>query len=136
MCNNSLIFMTTTTEAAVLSNGIIPLTTIQRRRSRSIQNGTNSVLLNTPGYYKVNVGVTFTAPAAGDVTVKVQKNSVDIPGMTATTTISTATTEVRTLNLSGIIRVFCNEDIATITLVNVDSDVTIQNVSLDIEYLD
>lgn len=136
MCNNSLIFMTTTTDAAVLSNGIIPLTTIQRRRSKSIQNGTNSVILNTPGYYKVNVSVTFSAPVAGDVTINVQKNNVTIPGMTATTTIITANTEVRTLNLNGIVRVYCNEDIATLTLVNTDSEITILNVSLDIEYLD
>lgn len=136
MCNNSLIFMTTTTEASVLANGIIPLTTIQRRRSRSIQNGTNSVLLNSSGYYKINASITFTAPAAGVVTVKMQKNNNDIPGVTASTTITTADTEVRTLNLSGIVRVFCNEDVATLTLINSDSAITVQNVSLDIEYLD
>ena len=137
MCNNdSLIFMTTTTEASVLANGIIPLTTIQRRRGRAIQNGTNSVLLGGAGYYKVNASVTFTAPVAGITRIKLQKNNVDVPGITAGTTITTATTEVRTLNISGIVRVFCNEDIATLTLVNNGVAITIQNVSLDIEYLD
>ena len=136
MCNNSLIFMTTTTDAAVLANGIIPLTTIQRRRGRSVQNGTNSILLNTPGYYKITGSVTFTAPAAGVVNVQLQKNNVDVPGITSGTTITTATTEVRTLNISGIVRVYCNEDIATLTLVNNGVAITIQNVALDVEYLD
>ena len=135
MCNNSLIFMTTTTDSSVLANGIIPLTTIQRRRGRVIQNGTNSVLLNTPGYYKVTGSVTFTAPAAGVVNIQLQKNNVDVPGMTAGTTITTATTEVRTLNISGIVRVYCNEDIATLTIVNNGVAITVENVALDVEYL-
>lgn len=136
MCNNSLIFMTTTTDAAVLANGTIPLTTIQRRRGRVIQNGTNSVLLNMPGYYKVTGSVTFTAPAAGVANIQLQKNNVDVPGITAGETITTATTEVRTLNISGVVRVYCNEDIATLTLVNNGVAITVQNVALDVEYLD
>lgn len=135
MCNDSLIFMTTTTNASVLENGVIPLTTIQRRRGRALQDGTNSVTLTAPGYYKVNTSITFTAPAAGVISVKAQKNNVDIPGVTASTTITTATTEVRTLNVSGIVRVFCNEGIASFTLVNSGLAITVQNVSLDIEYL-
>lgn len=135
MCNNSLIFMTTITDAAVLANGIIPLTTIQRRRGRAIQNGTNSILLNMPGYYKVTGSVTFTAPAAGVVNIQLQKNNVDVSGITAGETITTATTEVRTLNINGIVRVYCNEDIATLTLVNNGVAITVQNVALDVEYL-
>lgn len=76
MCNNSLIFMTTTTESSVLANGVIPLTTIQRRRNRYIQNGNNSIMLGAPGYYKFNCSVTVTAPAAGDVSIKLQKNEL------------------------------------------------------------
>ena len=127
--------MTTITDAAVLANGIIPLTTIQRRRGRAIQNGTNSILLNMPGYYKVTGSVTFTAPAAGVVNIQLQKNNVDVSGITAGETITTATTEVRTLNINGIVRVYCNEDIATLTLVNNGVAITVQNVALDVEYL-
>ncbi len=135
MCNDSLIFMTTVTDSAVLANGIIPLTTIQRRRGRVIQNGTNSVLLGAPGYYKINASVTFTAPAAGVASIQLQKNNIDVPGITASTTVTTATTEVRTLNISGIVRVYCNEDLATITIVNNGVAITVQNVSFDIEYI-
>ena len=126
MYNNSLIFMTTTTEAEVLANGIVPLTTVQRRRSKAIQNSTNSVILAIPGYYKVTGSVTFTAPAAGVVSIKAQKNNADVPGLAASTTITTADTEVRTLNLNGVVRVYCNEDAAIITLVNDSIDITVQ----------
>ena len=136
MCNDSLIFMTNSANADVLANGIIPLTTIQRRRCRAIQNGSNSIVLNEPGYYKVTGSVTFTAPEAGTITVELQKNSIAVPGITASTTITTADTEVRTLNISGIVRVFCNEGVATLTLVNTGLAITVQNVALDVEYLD
>ena len=136
MCNNSLIMMTTTTASSVLAGGIIPLTTINRRRGNSIGAGTNSILLARPGYYKINGTITFTAPAAGVVAIKAQRNGTDIVGITASTTITTATTEVRNIAINGIVRVFCNEDLVTLTLVNSGAAITIQNVSLDVEYLD
>ena len=133
--SNSLIMMTTTTANSVLANGIIPLTTIQRRRGQVVESNSNNITLNRPGYYKINASVTFTAPAAGVMSVKLQKNGVDITGLTASTTITTATTEVRTLNISGIVRVFCNEGFSTITLVNNGLAMTTSNVEMDIEYL-
>ncbi len=132
---NSLIMMTTTTSNAVLANGVIPLTTISRRRGQVINGGTNSVLLGRPGYYKVNATITFTAPVAGIVILEAQKNGIDIVGMTASTTVDTATTEVRSLSISGIVRVFCNEDLATLTLVNNGVAITTSNVEIDVEYL-
>ena len=132
---NSLIMMTTTTSSPVVANGIIPLTTITRRRGQVINGGTNSVLLGRPGYYKVNATITFTGQTAGDVIVNLQKNGIDVVGMTASTTITTATTEVRSIAISGIVRVFCNEDLATLTLVNNTVGITTSNVEIDVEYI-
>ena len=136
MCNNSLIYMNTVTAAVVEANGVIPLTNIARKRGNLIQNGTNSIILNAPGYYKITGTVTFTAPVAGVVTIEAQKNGVEIPGISASTTITTATTEVRSLAISGVVRVFCNEGVASITLVDTGVAINISNVSLDVEYLD
>ena len=55
--------------------------------------------------------------------------------MTASTTISTATTEFRTLNISGIVRVTCGEGFGTLTLVNSGIAITTNNVEIDVEYL-
>lgn len=132
---NGLIYLITTTAQSVLLNGIIPLETIVRRRNCACQKNGNGVLLAKPGYYKITGSVTFTAPAAGVVTIEAQKNGVEIPGITASTTITTATTENRTLNINGIIRVGCCEGEPTITLVNTGVAITISNVSLDVEFL-
>ena len=130
-----LIYMTNTSNASVLADGIIPLSTIQRKYGCAIVEGTNSIILRVPGYYKVNATITLTAPAAGDAAIKLQKNNADVPGMESTETITTATTEVRSLTITGIVRVYCNEGFATITLVNSGVDATISNVSLDVELL-
>ena len=129
----SLIFKTTTTDQEVLANGIIPLTTITRRLGRNIQSSGDNVLLLAPGYYSVNVGITFTAETAGDVTINLQVNGIDSPGFTATETITTATTEVRTVTLSGILRVFCNNSSASLTLVNASEvGITVSNVAITV----
>jgi hypothetical protein len=130
-----LIYMTTTTNASVLANGVIPLTTIQRRTGCALQDGTNSIIFRAAGYYKVNGSITFTAPVAGDVTIVAQKSNINIPGITASTTITTADTEIRTLNINGIVKVFCSERGSSLTLVNSNIAITVQNVSLDVEYL-
>ncbi len=130
-----LIYMTNTSNASVLADGIIPLTTIQRKYGCAIVDGTNSVILRAPGYYKVTATVTLTVPTAGDAAIKLQKNNADIPGMESTETITTATTEVRSLTISGIVRVYCNEGFVTLTLINSGVESTISNVSLDVEYL-
>lgn len=133
--SNSLIMMATPTASSVLANGVVPLTTITRRRYQCVTSNGNSIVLNRPGYYKVNASVTFTAPVAGDVTISAQKNGLDIVGMTASTTITTADTEVRTLNISGIVRVTCGEGFGTLTLINSGVAITTSNVEIDVEDL-
>jgi hypothetical protein len=76
-----------------------------------------------------------TAVGAGDVTITAYANGQPIPGITATETITTAETEIRTITLHGIVRVRC-EPIA-ITLVN-ESEVAIatSNVALSVIRID
>ena len=130
----SLIYMITPTAASVAANGVLPLTTIARRLGRAITNGSNSVVLNVPGYYEINVTETFTAPAAGTVTLKLQRGSEDIPGATASTTITTATTEVRSLSYSTIVRVLPFGPV-TITALNSGVAINISNIGLTVKYL-
>ena len=134
--NNSLTYMINNGASSVLANGVIPLTTIARRRGKCIQNDSNSIILNAPGYYKVNVTVTLSAGAAGIASIALQKNGITIPGMTGATTITTATTENRQVVINGIVRVNCYEGAAALTLVNTGIAITTSNVSIDVEYLD
>ena len=136
MCgNNSLIFMINNASSDVLENGIIPLSVIARRRGRLIQDGSNSIVLNASGYYKVNATITFTAPVAGDVSIELRSNGVPVQGISGSETITTADTEIRTISLSGIVRTFYNQ-VATLTLVNTGVAIETSNVAIDVEYLD
>lgn len=119
------------TTQSILANGIVPLDLIARRKGRCVQSNNNSITLLSPGYYLVNASMTITAPAAGIATLVVQKNGVAVPGLTASETITTADTEERTLNVSGLIKVYCNEN-ANITLNNTGVAVTSSNVSFSI----
>lgn len=126
----SLIYMTSTTPVDVAAGGKLPLS-VTRRTGCAIQNGDNSIILTKPGYYSINATVTFSADADGDVTLELQKNNVAIPGITASVTAVTPETDLYTLNLTGILRVFCYEGDSILTLVNNSTvALTISNVSL------
>lgn len=135
MVFDSLIMMITPTASSVVSGGTIPLATIARRTGRVVSSSNDSILLNCPGYYKVTATVTFTVPVVGVVTIDLHKNGVEIPGITASASVETATTEVDSLALSGIIRVFPIDSIATLTLVNSGVAIDTSNVEIDVEYL-
>lgn len=130
------IFVGTPTAAAIPAGGVLPLTSILRRQCGCISAlGSDSVILERPGYYKVTATATFTAPAAGDVTIRLAQDGNQVPAITASTTITTATTEVRSLAISGIVRVSCCNGSSSIQLINDGVAINTSNISLDIEYL-
>lgn len=135
MSKLDLIMMSTSTSSSVPINGIIPLTTINRRRGCSAINTiANNVVLTKAGYYSVKGTITFTAPVAGNATIQLYKNGTPVDGIIASETITTATTEVRTMPISGIVRVFSNESTATFNLVVSGIAITVSNAELDFIY--
>ena len=130
------IFVGTTTAATIPAGGALPLSSILRRQSGCIgQLGSDSIILSRPGYYKVTATVTFTAPATGDAEIALTQDGVQVPGITASTTIATANTEVRSLAISGIVRVGCCTGSSALQLVNPGVAIDTSNISLDVEYL-
>ena len=130
------IYCGTTTTASITAGGVLPITSIFRRQCGCIgQLGSDSIILSRPGYYKVTATETFTAPVAGEVTLRLAQDGVAVPGITATTTITTADTEVRSLAVSGIVRVSCCAGSSTLQLVNADAAIETSNIAIDVEYL-
>lgn len=130
------IFVGTPTAASVQAGGALPLSSIFRRQCGCIsQLGSDSVILDRPGYYKVTATVTFTAPATGVVEVALTQDGQPVPGITASDTIATANTEVGTLTVSGIVRVSCCGGSSALQLVNTGIAINTSNISLDVEYL-
>ena len=136
MCNNSLIYLVTPSASSVVSDGVLPLTTIVRRRGSSVQQSNDSIILGDAGYYHVSVSVTFTAPATGVVSLKLLQDGMPVQGATASTTISTATTEVASLSFDAVVRVSCCGAPVTLTLVNSGVAISSSNIAIDVEYLD
>lgn len=135
MSCNSLIDVATTTSTSVLANAAIPFSTIVRRRGREIGQSGTAVVISDCGsnFYLVNVTVTFTAPAAGTVTLALQQNGTDVVGGTASTTITTATTEVRSLSFSAIVRTYNSQSIVdTLTLLNSGVAITVTNADMTV----
>ena len=135
MQKNDLLYVTTTGTTAVAANGLIPFSTIARRRGCALDLENNSILLKKPGYYKVSGTITFTAPAAGVVSIQAQKSGTAIPGLLTGATVTTAATQVITLPIEGIVRVLCCDGSSTLTLLNTGVAITLTNLSLDVVYL-
>ena len=136
MCNNSLIYLTTPSTATVAADGVLPLTTIVRRRGQSVQQSNDSIVLGASGYYHVSVNATFTAPVAGDVTFELRQDNLPVSGGTATETITTATTENRSISFEAIVRVPCYAAPVTLSVVNTGVAITTSNISVSVEFLD
>lgn len=131
----SALFVITPTTSDVAAGGALPLSTVARRITPRITLGSDSANVAVPGYYELNATITLTAEAAGNVTIAAFQNGEAIPGIVATETITTPTTEVRTIALHGIVRVRC-EPLA-ITLVNVSEvAITTSNIALSLVRID
>lgn len=120
MSCKSNIFVANTQAATVAAGATLPIATTVRRRGCDINQSGNSVAITDCGsnYYLVLVSATFTAAAAGTATLAVQQNGSTVTAGTASTTITTATTEVRSLTIPVIIRTFNNSGVDAITVVN------------------
>ena len=88
----------------VLADGIVNIGSVYRKYCRKNRCGvpafsrtSQDVSLQHEGIYHITATFVVSAPAAGDVTVQLLENGEVIDGVFATETITTATTEFRTM---------------------------------------
>lgn len=144
---NLLIGIKNTTSQTVPVLGTINLGSVYRRYCKKNQCGVKtfdatvtSVALQQQGIYHITATLVASAPAAGDVTVQLLINDTTIPGAFSTETITTATTEFRTLvvdyyALVDDINLLGNNTTAidTISLQNTGVEATFTSVILNID---
>lgn len=137
MSCKSLINVATTSSTSVVTGGTLPLATIVRRRENDVNLSGNAVAITDTGsnYYLVTVTATFTAPVAGVVTLNLQQNGTNVTGATASTTITTASTEVRSLSFSAVVRTFNCCGIDSLAIVNSGVGATFTNIAMQVEKL-
>lgn len=134
------IYVGTNTSSSVVVNGIVPLTTIVHREngnsSSEIDLIGNAVAIETGcrcrPRYNIDAKVTFTGATAGVATLSVYKNGTLIPFATASETITTPTTEIRTVTIPcGTLTSRCGTDVYTIVN-NGDIALTVTNASMNV----
>lgn len=136
MATKPNIYVANTTSTSVLANAIVPLGSIIRRYCACTLNlSGNAVTLDDKysNYYLVTVNGTFTAPVAGVVTLQLTQNGTNIVGATASETITTASTETRSISFSAIVRATCGCTIDTLTVLNSGVAATFTNMAVTVE---
>ena len=104
-----------------------------RRKNCSISASGNTIMLQEPGYYTVDVGATYTADA-GDVTVQLLQDGVVVPGAYATETVGTADTEVHSVCFPAVVRVNCSCAVpAQLTVVTTTTAPTFSRLTVRVE---
>ena len=146
MSVSKILGLSNTAPQAVVAGGLVNLGTVYRRFSKKNDCGVNtfdfsgtSVSLNHKGIYKVEVNAVASAPAAGEVTLQLEQNGVLIPAAFSSETITTATTELRTLTFSYFILVdndlilnYPTTTAQSITVRNTGDASTIENIVVNI----
>ena len=106
-------------------------TTVNRYGCGLNQNG-NGIEVSGSGYYKIEATITITPTAAGNVTISMQKNGVNVPGAQAVGSVTTVGNST-TIPINFIIRRPCayceNADIITFST---QDAATINNVVVQI----
>lgn len=99
----------------------------------------NGITLNRKGIYHITVTAVVSAPAAGIVTLILEENGEEITGAFASETITTATTELRTLVIDYFVLV--DNDLIlncptttpkTISVRNIGVAATIENIVVNV----
>lgn len=129
----------------VLVDGLVNLGSVYRRYTRCNAsqpftfNGT-SFNLGLRGMYHITLTAIVSAPVAGDVSIQMLENGIEIPSAIATTTITTAETEFRTITIDRIVLVDNTYILGqpttlskAIAFKNVGVEATISNVVVNVE---
>ena len=129
----SLIQTTNQTTQTVQNNGIVSLGSVQRRFGCNCRLSGNAIEVVGEGYYTADVNISVSPTAAGDVTVGIFNNGVQIPGAIAYGTTA-AVGDVITLPIQTTIRQACRCDAAdNLTVVLIEGSGEVTNVSVRVE---
>ena len=120
----------------VLADGVINIGSVYRKYCKKSACGVpafartaNDISLQHSGIYHLTATFVTSAPAAGDVTVQLLVNGEVVDGALATETITTATTEFRTLVIDYYVLV--DKDCILNTESTVAQTISFQNTGVD-----
>lgn len=121
------------TNQSVAANSIVPITNVIRKpccSSEELLN--NGIILKKAGYYQIIINSTVTA-TAGTTSLQAYKNGQVMPTILASET--TESGSIYNLSLNGVVRIYCGEQPAVITVMNTGIATQVNNLSIVVEYL-
>lgn len=120
----------------VLTDGIVSIGSVYRKYCKKNSCGfpaftrtANDVTLNHSGIYHLTATFVVSAPAAGTATVQLLVNGQPVDGVFASETITTATTELRTMVIDYYVLV--DKDCILNTESTVAQTISFQNTGVD-----
>lgn len=127
---------TTLTLTAQQPAATLPLGTTVRRFGCNLQLSGSGILVDGGGYYDVNASVTMTPVTAGNYTVTLFQDGVEVLGANQTVTAAAASTI--TFNIPALVRLNCCGNATTLTLrltttAALPATVAINNVGVTVE---
>ena len=127
-----LIFVTNTASTAVAASAVVPFSVppVRRYCQNVIDLSGNAVTISDcyANYYLVTVNATFTAPAAGDVSLELIQNGNAV-------TVTTTSTGTNSLSFQAIIRATAGKTNDFLTVKNSGVAATFTNVAMTVSRL-
>lgn len=130
MSCKSAIYAVNSAPQILAVDSVVNFGTIIRRYGCGCALVGGNIVLNSAGYYDVDVNLNLTGTAAGPVTITLEKDGVPIPGASAT--ITTAAAGLAHVTIPAIIRQICPCE-ATITAVISQNGVQVDTASISVE---
>ena len=131
--SKSLIQTVNQSSQVVAEDSIINLGSVIRRFGCNCRLNGNAIEVDGAGYYTIDCNVTLAPTVAGNATIAIYKNGVQLTGATATGSVSTAGNPI-TLPIQTTIREGCNcEGGTSLTVVLVSGASTVTNVAVRVE---
>lgn len=131
-----LIGVKNTGAQTVLADGLVNIGSVYRKYCKKNACGfpafartANDITFNHSGIYHLTATFVVSAPAAGDVTVQLLVNGEVVDGAFATETITTATTEFRTMVIDYYVLV--DKDCILNTESTIAETISFQNTGVD-----
>lgn len=131
-----LIGVKNTGTQTVLADGLVNIGSVYRKYCKKNACGfpafartANDITFNHSGIYHLTATFVVSAPAAGDVTVQLLVNGEVVDGAFATETITTATTEFRTMVIDYYVLV--DKDCILNTESTIAETISFQNTGVD-----
>lgn len=131
--SRSLIQTTNQSSQTVAENSIISLGSVLRRFGCNCRLSGNAIEVEGEGYYKIDATVTAVPTAAGNVTVALYEDGVQIPSATATESVTATDSPVTLPIVTTIRKGCCCVGASQLTLVLEQGASEVTNVSLRVD---